>query len=276
MANSFSYGGTDMSTLGVFVAAGVAPWAPSPSIQAAGSPGGGYRLGGQGYRQGRAILPVVMRATSMANLNTYRDSIARTLDVTNGAKKLTIDSITDRYWIALWDSEIAAPNNYPGANTRFDLGFTLEGHAYGTTAVTGTSALATDPDDFTISAPAGNAPATTVWYIRNETGSTYTGNIRLDSSTMGEYIEWYGELGDDYWLRIGSEDANGRYEYSLGKSTTNGGTPSALTYTDARSGVTTNGGDWPRLKVAVTNTIQVTGLSAGTVNYSYRPRYIGG
>ena len=272
---TFTFNGVTMSTYGMHVGEGNDEWMPTPSVQLAGSPAGGYRFGGQGYAAGEITLPCYVIGVDASTYATYRDALMRTLDVTVGAKKLTIETIPNRYWLAILKSGIMPPH-YASYDTLFDLTFGLEGYAYDTTPVTGSDTINATPFNFNISAPAGSAPATVTWYVRNTTGATVTGNIKIDSTTMGEYIEWYGAFPTGYWIRCGSVDSDGRYVYSLDLSTSGGADPTVLTYANAKSGITANGGDWPRLKVNVTNVISITGLSAGSVQYAYTPRYIGG
>ena len=274
MASTFTYGGVTLSTYGLYVGEGDDPWMPTPSVQIAGSPVGGYRFGGQGYAPGEVVLPCYVVGVDASTYASYRDSIARTLDVTNGAKKLSIEAIPNRYWLAILKSGMAPPH-YAGYDTLFDLTFALEGYGYDTTPVTASDTINASPYSFNISAPAGSAPATVTWYVRNTTGATVTTAFKINSTTIGEYIEWQGSLTTGYWIRVGHVDSDGRYIYSLGVSTASGADPTVLTYTDSKSGVTANGGDWPRLKAGATNAIQITGLTAGTVQYAYTPRYIG-
>ena len=172
-------------------------------------------------------------------------------------------------------SSIPAPNTHSGFGTVFDLTFALEGYGYDTSATSSSATISANPTSFTIASPSGSAPATCVWYLRNTTGSSYTGTLKINSTTFGEYIEWAGTLASNYWLRVGSVDSDGRYLYTLDTSTTGGSDPTVLSWSNAKTGITTNGGDWPRLKIATSNTITVSGISSATLQYSYTPRYIG-
>lgn len=274
-ASAFTFDGTDLSTYGLQVGHFASPVTGDPVVETTGSPAGGYRFEGSGYGPNTVSLPCYVEGSSTSDLRSKLDSIAGLLDVRNHAKKLTLDAIANRYWTAICASRIP-PDNGHELWAEFTLTFHLEGHAYASTATTGSETIATDPDTFQITSPAGNVEATCIHYVRNTTGGDVTGTIQVNNLTRSEYIKWIGTLENGRWLRIGSEDSAGRFLFSFDKSTASGADPTVLSYSNVKSGIPTDGGDWVMLTEGVNNDIQISGLSSGSYQYAYRARYLGG
>jgi hypothetical protein len=134
--------------------------------------------------------------------------------------------------------------------------------------------IASSPDTLTIANVTGNVSRIPVEiYIRNTTGGDLTSTaITVANDTTGDTITWKGTLQDDRWLRFGSIDTKGRFAATIEKSDGTGADPEAEAYTSVESGY--QSGDWVRLKGGVDNDITITGVSAGTIEYTYRGRYL--
>lgn len=276
MANSFSYDSTDLDTLGLNVQPYNEPWMPIPNLSKARPPQGQAEFHGVNYQEGMIILDCVVRGSSVSDLHSKMDAIVLLLDPTLGNKRIDLDEITDRFWYARLVSGIQAPQKGQ-MSTTFQLHFETVEHGYSITEDDNSFTIASNPDSFTVDsggAIGGTAPTTPVWYIRNTVGSNVTGDILLKNDTLGDPVfKWNGTLEDDRWLRIGSILlSSGRFLYTLRKSDGTGNDPTIETYTNVISGY--RSGDWPILKPNVQNTMTVTGLSAGTVRWVYRDRFI--
>lgn len=275
MANSFSYANTDLDGLGLNVQPYDEPWMPVPNLSKARPPQGPAEFHGVNYQEGSIVLDCVVRGSSKADLHTKLDAIVLLLDPTLGNKRIDLDEIPDRFWYARLVSGIPAPQKGAMATT-FQLKFETTGPGHRTTEGDDTFAIASDPDSFNVDATkaiGGTAKTSPVWYIRNTEGADFTGTITLQTTTLNDpAFSWTGTLEDDRWLRIGRVDAVGRFLPELAKSDGTGADPTAETYTSVISGY--NSGDWPLLKPNTQNAMSVTGLSAGTIRWVYRDRFI--
>lgn len=275
MADSFSYDSTDLDALGLNVQPYNEPWMATPNLSKARPPQGPAEFHGVNYREGVVTLDCVVRGTSTADLHSKLDIIVLLLDPTLGNKRIDLDEITDRFWYARLVSGIPAPQK-GDRSTTFQLRFETAGSGHSTTEDDDTFTILTDPDGFNVDsagAIGGTAKTSPVWYIRNTTGADVTGTITLQNTTLNDpALSWSGTLEDDRWLKVGGIDAVGRFFYSLRKSDGTGADPTIETYTSVISGY--NSGDWPLLKPNTQNAMNVTGLSAGTVRWVYRDRFI--
>ena len=274
MPNSFSYDGTDMSNYGLTLLPYDEPWMPKPLLSKSRPPQGAAEFHGVNFLEGIITLECLVKGSSTSDLHTKRDAIVLKLNPKLGNKRIDLHEITDRFWYGRLISSIRAPQK-GDRNTRFGLTFETVNAAHSTTLDDDTFAIVSDPDTFDVDsggAIGGTEYAHPTWYVRNTTGSMVTGNIVLANTTTGETLTWSGIFEDDRWLRIGREDAAGRFLYTLGKSDSTGADPTAETYSNVMSGYVS--GDWPRLKPDVQNAMSITGLSAGTVRWLYRDRFI--
>lgn len=276
MADSFSYDSTDLAGLGLNVQPYNEPWMPVPNLTKARPPQGPAEFHGVNYQEGQIVLDCVVRGSSASDLHSKLDAIVLLLDPTQGNKKIALDEIPGRFWLARLVSGIQAPQKGQMATT-FQLRFETAGPGYSTTEDDDTFTIASNPDSFNVDsagAIGGTAPTTPVWYIRNTTGGDVTGSILLQNVTLNDpTFQWIGTLEDDRWLRIGSIlVSSGRFLYTLRKSNGTGANPTIETYTNVIDGY--KFGDWPILKPNTQNAMVVTGLSSGTVRWVYRDRFI--
>lgn len=214
-----------------------------------------------------------VKAGSKAELQSNMDSIKRLLNPILTDKVITLDAIEDRRFIGRLE-EMGAPSVKARWAFSFRMIFVCMADMQSVNETNASTAIATDPDTLTISAPDGSTSRIpTEFYVRNETGATLTSvTIILSNDTTNESITWKGTIQDDYWLRIGSLDSNGRHKSVLEISTTNGSDVDILEWVSAEVGY--QSGDWPRLKGGVANDITVTGISTGTLEHTYRDRYL--
>lgn len=280
MADAFTFDGTDMSGKGLTLMRHPRPLGGVQSTSFTDGGIGGGRGDGGGTSHYTLTLPCIVEGASVSALQSNLDDIFRLTDPGEVSEaKLTIDSISGRYFIAIREGTPEINHQNP-TTALINIAFGISTSAYDSTQVdsndTSNPTISTDPDTFNITGVGGSAPGTVVWYVRNTVGSDVTGDIKANNTTLSEFITWNGTLEDGRWLKIGSEDSDGRYLYTFEKSTAGGADPTALSYADAISGITATGGDWPRLKASVTNAISIEGLTSGTVRYQYRNRYRGG
>lgn len=275
MANSFTFDNIDLSgaSYGLTIESGTPErLLPDAAYSVARSGGSSHRVGSSGYQPATKTFLCVISGSSESDLLSKRDAIAGVLNAGKGAKKLILDSQNTRYYTALCVSGVETPD-MGQSHHKFPLTFQLEGPARAVTATTGSATIDSTPDTFTITSPAGSDYARCVYYVRNSTGGNVS-SVALNNTTMGEQISWTGTLPDGYWLRIGSEDSDGRYLFTFDMSTASGADPTALTYANAKTGIGSSGGDWPRLQYGSNNSITITGISAGSFQYSYRAAYL--
>lgn len=275
MANSFSYDSTDLAGLGLTVQPYDEPWMPIPNLSKARPPQGPAEFHGVNYQEGVIILNCVVRGSSTADLHSKLDTIVLLLDPRLGNKRIDLDEITDRFWYARLVSGIQAPQKGK-MSTTFQLRFeTVEG-GYSTTEDDDTFTIASSPDTFNVDsagAIGGTSEALPVWYIRNTTGGDVTDQIILQNTTLSNpALIWKGNLNDDRWLKIGSVNAAGRFLYTIEKSEGTGSDATSETYSRVIGSYVS--GHWPVLKPGTQNAMTITGLSAGTMRWVYRDRFI--
>lgn len=276
MPDSFNFDNTDMSgaDYGLTVLPYDEPWMPKPMMSKSRPPQGAVEFHGVNFQEGVIALDCLVTGADASDLHTKRDAIVLKLNPKLGNKRIDLHAITDRFWYGRLTSAIPASLK-GGGHVLFGLKFETVEAAHGTTLEDDTFTILTDPDTFNIDsagAIGGTEYGHPTWYIRNTTGGTVTGNIVLNNTTTGESLTWAGSFEDDKWLRIGNEDAAGRFGYSIDKSDGTGADATAETYSSVMSGYVS--GDWPRLKPNVQNFISITGLSAGTMRWTYRDRFI--
>lgn len=271
MSNSFHFNGTDMSgsTYGITVLEATSfPVSAAPRINA---PVSGLGFGGIGRFVGydpRVIrASILIEGTSAANLLTKLDSIRYYLDPQQGALSVRFDDYeSDRYWLALCNSQIDAPL-LNAMTMQCELEFIApDPRAYSTTARSSPDfTLTTNPQTMTVeSGPtvvAGTALCNPTWVIKNTSGGTVT-SLTLNNTTQGESITWTGSLAANNWLRI-TTGTGGTVEKS---------TDSGASYAASIAGVTNPG--FPRLKPQVANSVTLTGIAGCTVVLTYTPRYL--
>lgn len=273
MATSFSYGGTDLSAFGLSVTDYTIPEMANIGFETHAAAQGDSEFTSVNKTTRTIALECAVSAASKSLLRGRLDTIRGLLNPVLGDKILIISDNDDRRYIGRTKS--ITPPAWKG---QWGIGFTVTIECLANTQaiaeVNASTAIATNPDTLTISSVEGNESRIPVEiYVRNETGADLTSAaITIANDTTSESIVWTGTLEDDRWLRFGTLDANGRFTSTISKSTSTGSDPEAESYSDVESGYTS--GDWPRLRGGVDNDITVTGISTGTLEWTYRGRFI--
>jgi hypothetical protein len=222
-------------------------------------------------KRGISLVCSVVADSKLA-LQSNLDDIRRILNPLLADKVFTFDDFANRRYVGRVVS-MSAPTAKGRWGVVFNIDLVTLAYTQALTETNASASIATDPDTLTISAVAGSASRIPCeFYIRNETAGTITNTITLTNDTTGEAISWTGTLQDDKWLRFGSLGTDGRFSSVIQISDSTGADPEAETYFGVESGY--NSGDWPRLKGGVDNSITVTGVSTGTLEWTYRGRYI--
>lgn len=110
MANSFSFGGTDLSTFGVTVTEGNLSILPDPKIETVEiSRGHGGYSSGTKLRSRRLVLPVGIVGDNFADLLSKLDSIRAVLAPSRGDQQIILDYQSTRYYLGRLESGITTP-----------------------------------------------------------------------------------------------------------------------------------------------------------------------
>jgi hypothetical protein len=218
-------------------------------------------------------LNCAVRATTKAALQTNMDSITGILNPMLADQVILFDDFPDRRFIGRVVS-VSAPEVKGRWGFAFTVTVSTMAHLQSLGETNASQPIASSPDTLTIANVTGNVSRIPVEiYIRNTTGGDLASTaITVANDTTGDTITWKGTLQDDRWLRFGSIDTKGRFAATIEKSDGTGADPEAEAYTSVESGY--QSGDWVRLKGGVDNDITITGVSAGTIEYTYRGRYL--
>jgi len=185
---------------------------------------------------------------SRADLDDNLDAIKELLR-TDGVQKLELDSITDRYFSALLESFAGA---YRGLSL-FEA--TIVFVCPDPLAYDNEPTVSPHIEDFAAfdEVAGGNAVAVPVWKILPS--AAVDGKVTLRNDTRGEEIEWTGVLnGSTDYLEIDSET------WVVKKNGT--------------ADMSSVAGKFPQLTGGVTNAIETTGFTGGTVTVTYSKRYL--
>lgn len=212
-----------------------------------------------GYGSLSIPVPALIIGDSVSDLWSKMDAIKLLMDPNNGEKNLQFDFIPNRYWKAILSSPLEMPG--PGVTwKRVQMEFLAsDPRAYSTSdRSTPDFTINSTPDQFT-EAVAGTATADPIWIVK--AGASVT-SVILENATTGESVTWTGTLSSGHWLKFNT--VLGTIEKS---------TDSGANYTNVATGIT---GSFvlPKLRGGFTNTINVTGVSAGTLTLTYTARYI--
>jgi len=274
MAKSFTFDGIDLATYGLQVEDySIAEMANIGFTSSAAVYGDAYFTSINHTTRSLALQCSVVAI----NTSALRDSMASIKSLLNpilSDKIIVLDHEPDRRYIGRMSSMSApAVKGFNGITFAIELeclAYTQDTDETNTAV----ASITTDPDTLTVSSVPGTAsriPAEI--YVRNETGADLTATaITIANATTNETITWTGTLQDDRWLRFGDLDSDGRFSSSISRSNSTGSDPEAEVYSDVVSGFTS--GDWVRLKGGVDNSITITGIATGSMEVTYRGRYI--
>lgn len=276
MANSMTWDGEDLAAYGLQIEAPTVPVMATIPTQTHAAVFGDSAFTSVNHTTRTVSLGCSVVGTSQEHLRQRMEHITMVLEPLLTDKIFTLDYDPQRRYVGRVSAMSAPdPNNGIGF---WGFVFTItiqcladkQGLAETNTAV----AIATNPDTLSLGVITGTVSRTPAeFYVRNETGGTLTSTaITIANDTTSESIVVTITLEDDRWLRIGNMDSQGRLGSTISKSTGTGADPEAESYTDFESSYTS--GDWPRLKGGVENSITVTGVATGTLEVTYRPRFI--
>lgn len=251
MANSFNFNSTDLSAYGLkvlnFDIPNFAQQSESQLIQ-------DISYGFQPKRPAKVIvIDVAITGADRSTLDGYLDSIKRIL-VSETAKALKIDAITDRYW----NAKLEALSGYYNGATYWGGTVTLRADdpmAYDNSETSSDHSINADPKTV-VEAVGGTGTVLPVYTLtaKENLGAV---TIKLENLSLDEELQWDGSLTTDDELEI--DVAN----WTVKK---NG--------TEDMADVS---GKFPRLAANLNNSIKVTGLYssvAGELNITYRKRYL--
>lgn len=272
MSNSLTFDGVDLSLYKLQVEDHSVPLMGDIVFAEHSAAFGDSEFTSVNHAKRNITLACTVTGTSQENLKNNMESILGTINPILGDKVFTLDDIPNRRFIGRVMG-ISEPSVKGRWGYSFSISLVALAHTQDLDETNASASIATDPDTLTVPVVRGNISRTPAeFYIRNETGAALTSaTITLANNTTSETISWTGTLADDQWLRFGTLDSNGRFTASIALSDSTGSDPEAETYTSAISGYTS--GDWPRLKGGVENSITVTGVSTGTLEWTYRGRY---
>jgi len=273
MSNSITWDGVDFAAYNLRVEDYTIPFLANPIFATHQTAQGDVQFTSVNTAEKAIILNCYISGTSQTDLRTNMESVLQRMNPILTDKTLLIDKVPDRRFVGRV-SNISAPEIKGMWGFTFTITIQAMSESQATSETNTSQAIATDPDTLTFSSITGNVsriPAE--FYVRNETGaSLISSTIVISNDTTNESITWIGTLNDDHWLRFGNIDALGRFESSISVSDGNGADPEAETYSSVLSGY--DSGDWLRLKGGVDNDITVAGVSTGTLEITYRGRYI--
>jgi len=273
MANSFTYGGTDLSTYNLKVVDYDIPEMASIDFNTHTAMEGDSAFTSINHQVRTISIECAVSGNTPTALQTNMDAIKGILNPILTDKVITIDDITERQFLGRVRS-IGTPSVKGKSVKVFTIQIECIAEMFATEETESSTAIATDPDTLTISTVTGNAHRQPVaLYVRNQTGGTLTGQtVSVSNDTTNETLTGEVTIQNGFWLQIGALASNGTFTAVLKMSTTSGSDPDALTFIDVISMYTS--GDWPRLKGGVDNDITVTGISTGTLQWKYRARYL--
>lgn len=245
MANSLSFGGTDLSTYGLLLLS-----RDIPVRQEAAT----IQLPDRAYADRSKILPtsislaVQILGDDASELKTKVDAVKKVLGIQVDGE-LILDVLSDRYWLARFES---LAGSYKHRVFSGSLNFVCyDPHAYSTSETSsGPHTVDEDPETI-VEEPGGTAKIEPVYTLTAD--DTLTGTtVGIKNNDTGYEIEWTGNLVPTDVLIIDCQ----RWLVLLN------GVASMATVT----------GQFPNLLPDQENELEVKGFS-GTVTITYRDRY---
>lgn len=202
----------------------------------------------------------ILSETSTADVISKRDLVLRTLNEPE-PKALELGTDQGKYWLAQLDG--ASQGTWIGSRClQFSLSFICaDPHAFDNDLTSLDFTQATNPDTWSVTS--GQAEGSQYSFpvvLMNPSGSP--SNITVENDTTNETIVYGQSFTSGGSNRIRFDTARMIWETS---------TDSGSTWTASMSTAT---GTFPRIKPGVQNDFIFTGFSAGTINISFRPRYL--
>jgi len=258
MANSLSYGGTDLATYGLYVTR--QPSNLIAPVEFSSAKAGFADRGFAGYSSfgpRELVCECLVVAATRAALATALDNIRLKLFSREDAA-LIFDGIwAGRYWMARLSSGVNASLEAGAKVAKFTLAFQAsDPFAYSTSAGSDDETITSGVHSFSV-VVAGTAPALPVFtVVPNATSAP----VVISNETTGEKIAWENSLASTDEIRI---DCATQYIDVADQATD--------TYAASMSNVD---GQFPTLAAGVTNSLIISGVPGGSVNTAWRNRYM--
>ena len=249
MANSFSFNSVDMSTYGLRLRTHDEPFAQETASEQLVDKA--YGLSSQ--RPAMAItLDVVIHAADISTLLSYIDSIKTALN-SREDEQFTIDTFTDRYWLARFAGMEKDKNTSTARNWVGEITFICHDPvAYANSPTTsGPHTIDEDPDEVIEAAVGGTEKTEPVFTLTCDATLSDT-TVTIENEATGEIIEWTGDLVSTDVLIIDSQNQ-------------------VVKLNSAEDMVAVDG-QFPRL-LPGSNTLNIAGFH-GSLSILYRARYV--
>jgi len=244
MANSLSFNGLDLSTVGLIVKSRNMPVEFTSDSALAQN----ISYGIDSKVPPKIIsLEVAVLADTVAELKSFMDSVMLVLNQTTD-KQLILDTMPDRYWLARF---MTLSGQYKGIKFEGTLEFKCnDPFAYAVSGGTDITVINSDPD-FAVIDTAGNAIIRPVYTIISDAVDA-AATVILHSDNTDEEIEWRGALA------IGTVLVIDCVNWIVTK--------------DGVESMSTVDGEFPTLVQDTTNLILTAGFT-GTLTVTWRNRF---
>lgn len=256
----------DGDTYGLTVTRGPFPITTQPRVDVMNiaQVHGGINQGGKRIQMLRGVNYVI-HANNHEQLREFADNLAWKLDPDRtGDVEIRFDTHPGRHWIGRLDSPII-PDGQGATSLQGSMVFSLTPYALDDTEIVQTVTIDESPELFNVPATGtvlGNIFAVPVWKIENTDAATFA-EITLTNSTTSQSARSTKEVQQNEFIRFDSDRQI--LEFSVDDST----------YTSAMDSFGAGGVGKTFLTLAprVANACTLTGLLAGTLTITYRPRY---
>jgi len=269
MANAFTLGGTDMSTLGVVVVRGAMEFLPSMELDIAGIEQLDGGIAGKPFLVPREIeIPVEIEAATRAALGTRLDSIRGVILGNRQKQTLQFDDEVhnDRYWEVLPGAAPIRLTPLGPLAVEGILSFVApDPIAFDTSEETPSYTINADPKTFNIptsGSVGGNHDTFPVYVFTINSGAPT--QIKIDNTTAGTSLTWAKAIAAGNKVRIKTAPNAMTVELS-----TDGGTTWSVEMTSLQAA-----SSFPFLKAGVVNAMNVEGLMDATLDLTYRQRWL--
>jgi phage-related protein len=258
---------TDLSAnqYGLKVEQGEMPWAADPQLNLVDLPGrdGGHVYGSH-YGTRRITIPVRVEGDDAADLRDKMDSIMWLLRSSRGNAYWKLDSLPDR----LAYGRLGAGVVFRPSGPRLARGVLQvvcpSAFLLSTTETVQTVSVAASPKSFNVQAAdavEGTAPAAPVWVVKNTSGGTSSA-LTLENVTTAEKVSTSTGIANGAWLRFDAD------RMTIEKSVDSGANwTSFMAFRGTYKNI-------PLLVPGQVNSCVLTGLTAGSIEITYRARYL--
>ena len=204
----------------------------------------------------RATLGYAVQGSSGANLLSKLRNIAEVLSRTQaGEKTFVFDYMSDRTWYAriedAFDPQIIGLGAMGSIAIAINPPFAVAAASTNDNEALSGVTPATVTNDGDIRVPVS-------WIIKNGAAEA-SGGVSIENSTTGQTVAWGGILAANEWLRINSADWTVETSTDSGVNWNTAGTNASGTIPDVDAGA---------------NSLEVVGVAAGTLDWTYTEAYV--